>query len=390
MKGGTRSNLWVAMREAIAQLRPSWVVWENVRGAYSAEADSDVEPCPGCVGDGPSVHLRALGRVLGDLATIGYDAAWHGLTAASVGAPHGRYRVFLLAWPQSGDADMRNSEGRQAAGFARKAGSQAGSTADADNNGLAQFGRKYASECDPDRRCGADGSGDKTESASRMMGYLKHADAAEGRPDQDLRDVRGTVHAQAVQRQARGSDAVPGASELLTVVREYEDRSDEGRPSLACAEASAVELPEMRHHERPARPPLGSEPKQQRPDKPSNPLLFLPSQDALVRGPAEAYGRCGEGHGYGCSAWGVYAQAIHRWEVCLGRVAPAPTERAPKGGRRLSAYAVEFMMGLPEGHVTEVPGLTRNEQLKALGNGVVPQQAEAALEILFNAVAVAA
>lgn len=36
-------------------------------------------------------------------------------------------------------------------------------------------------------------------------------------------------------------------------------------------------------------------------------------------------------------------------------------------------------MGLPEGHVTEVPGLTHNEQLKLLGNGVVPQQAAAAI-----------
>jgi len=35
-------------------------------------------------------------------------------------------------------------------------------------------------------------------------------------------------------------------------------------------------------------------------------------------------------------------------------------------------------MGLDEGHVTDTPGLTRNAQLKALGNGVVPQQAEAA------------
>jgi DNA (cytosine-5)-methyltransferase 1 len=37
------------------------------------------------------------------------------------------------------------------------------------------------------------------------------------------------------------------------------------------------------------------------------------------------------------------------------------------------------MQGLPAGHVTDVPGLSRNEQLKALGNGVVPQQAYEAL-----------
>jgi DNA (cytosine-5)-methyltransferase 1 len=39
-------------------------------------------------------------------------------------------------------------------------------------------------------------------------------------------------------------------------------------------------------------------------------------------------------------------------------------------------------MGLPAGHVTNVPGLSRNQQLHALGNGVVPQQAEAAIRLL--------
>jgi len=40
------------------------------------------------------------------------------------------------------------------------------------------------------------------------------------------------------------------------------------------------------------------------------------------------------------------------------------------------------MMGLPAGWVTDTPGLSRNAQLKALGNGVVPQQALAALRVL--------
>ena len=99
MTDGTRSNLWVAMREAIATIQPTYVVWENVRGAYSATADSDLEPCPGCMGNtgnGEPV-LRALGRVLGDLHDLGYDAQWRGLRAADVGAPHGRFRVFILA-----------------------------------------------------------------------------------------------------------------------------------------------------------------------------------------------------------------------------------------------------------------------------------------------------
>jgi len=42
------------------------------------------------------------------------------------------------------------------------------------------------------------------------------------------------------------------------------------------------------------------------------------------------------------------------------------------------------MMGLPAGWVTDVPGLSRNAQLKALGNGVVPAQAEMALRLLLE------
>lgn len=41
------------------------------------------------------------------------------------------------------------------------------------------------------------------------------------------------------------------------------------------------------------------------------------------------------------------------------------------------------MMGLPDGWVTDVPGITRNAQLHALGNGVVPQQAAAAFRELL-------
>ncbi|MBL3699262.1 DNA cytosine methyltransferase [Leucobacter luti] len=107
MTDGTRSNLWVNMREAIAQLKPKYVVWENVRGAYSATATSEedihaahcyLEQCEGCVGDGPSGrNLTALGRVLGDLHDLGFDAEWCGIRASDVGAPHGRFRVFVLA-----------------------------------------------------------------------------------------------------------------------------------------------------------------------------------------------------------------------------------------------------------------------------------------------------
>lgn len=94
MTEGTRSNLWVSMREAVETIKPDYVVWENVRGARSAKArsESDLEQ-----GDGQMGNLRALGRVLGDLTEIGYDTRWTTVRADDVGSPHGRERVFVLA-----------------------------------------------------------------------------------------------------------------------------------------------------------------------------------------------------------------------------------------------------------------------------------------------------
>lgn len=212
MTEGTRSNLWVAMREAIAHLRPSMVVWENVRGAYSAEADSELGARPGLLGDvrrrdGEPV-LRALGRVLGDLSDLGYDCRWHGLSAASVGAAHLRPRVFVAAT----NADR---------------------------------GRRWE-------------------------------------PDAGLRD--------------------------------------------------------------------------------------LPVPDS---------GGAPDTHTYG-----IYAGAVARWEPVVGRRAPLPTVTREDGLTVLNHRFSEWLMGLPDGWVSDVPGITRNEVLRACGNGVVPQQVAQALRIM--------
>jgi DNA (cytosine-5)-methyltransferase 1 len=45
------------------------------------------------------IVLRALGAVLGDLADIGYDCKWSGVRASEAGAPHQRFRVFIVAHP---------------------------------------------------------------------------------------------------------------------------------------------------------------------------------------------------------------------------------------------------------------------------------------------------
>lgn len=215
MRPGTRSGIWEAMAHAIKEIAPNVVVWENVSGARSAAAYSRLEPGPGRLGGGADRPvLRALGRVVGDLAGLGYDAAWESLRASDVGAPHRRERVFVLAW----------------------------------------------------------------------------------RPD---------------------------AADTLRILRD--------RPRGARG----------RRHE-----PTDS---RRTPDR---------------------------------SPWLEYAPAIHRWEEVTGREAPLPTETGQRGGDVLSPAFVEWMMGLPTGHVTDTPGLSRSQELKALGNGVVPQQAAHAVSHL--------
>ena len=235
MAPGTRSGLWESMFHAIAAIRPRLVVWENVRGSLSAPASSaadkenahDYQPCvcsradeahsdmvddEGRLGDqSTGLVLRALGRVLGDLAGIGYDAQWCGVRAADIGAPHNRLRIFVAAYP--------DGLGCEWAGKAR------------------------------DRKPGSPDSG----------GILEH----------------------------------------------------------------------------------------------------VTNQD-----------------------WGKYAPAIRRWESVMGRPAPAPTVLTKGGKPKLSPQFAEWHMGLPEGWVTEVPGLSMLAQIKALGNGVVPQQAAYALGLM--------
>jgi hypothetical protein len=80
--------------------------------------------------------------------------------------------------------------------------------------------------------------------------------------------------------------------------------------------------------------------------------------------------------------WGTYSAAIHRWEHVLGRRAPCPTQLGRHGRPVLSPAFVEHLMGLPPGWVTDLP-LPRTAQLRALGNGVVPQQAIYAVSLLL-------
>jgi DNA (cytosine-5)-methyltransferase 1 len=95
--GGTRSSLWREYRRIVADVGPRFVFVENVSGLLTADGG------------------HAFGEVLGDLASLGYDAMWDLFRASDVGAPHRRERVFLLAYrdgmrqpqPRGSIADIR-------------------------------------------------------------------------------------------------------------------------------------------------------------------------------------------------------------------------------------------------------------------------------------------
>jgi len=139
---------------------------------------------------------------------------------------------------------------------------------------------------------------------------------------------------------------------------------------------------------------------------PAGPGRLLPTPDTgcSPNGHGRRGGRPGNGHQSGSGldvaataitpappdvagpvAWAEYESAVRRWERILGRAAPPPAEPGPSGRPRLSAAFAEWMMGLGPGFVTGVPGIPRTRQLKIIGNGVVPQQAAAALRLLIDA-----
>ncbi|MEU6022622.1 hypothetical protein [Micromonospora sp. NPDC047134] len=69
-------------------------------------------------------------------------------------------------------------------------------------------------------------------------------------------------------------------------------------------------------------------------------------------------------------SWGVYASAVARWELLLGRPVPQPTQAGTHGKPVLAPPFVEWLMGLSDGHVTAPQlGLPRTAALRVLGNG---------------------
>lgn len=80
---GARSGLWMEMARIICEVRPRIVLVEN----------------------SPMLTSRGLGRVLGDLARMGFDARWGVFYASTIGAAHHRARFYLVAYTDSAELE---------------------------------------------------------------------------------------------------------------------------------------------------------------------------------------------------------------------------------------------------------------------------------------------
>jgi len=103
---GERSGLWFEFHRLIEEIKPKYAIIENVSALRS----------------------RGLDEVLRSLAAIGYDAEWHCIPASTIGAPHRRDRVWIVAYSNCDDRWNWSSE-RQ---FEQK---HSKTLADSNNNG---------------------------------------------------------------------------------------------------------------------------------------------------------------------------------------------------------------------------------------------------------------
>ena len=326
MASGTRSGLWESMAAAIETIRPRLVVWENVLGALSARAYSPVESEPWMLGTGTNEPaLRAAGRVCGDLASLGYDCRWAVVRASDAGAPHQRARFFLIGYTDGQPWDMRRpTTPRQTQGRRPQR--------EPTGRGLSTL---MPTPTASDHKAGRhqDGTGHSLTQAVQLL-PTPVAQPSGNSPSEHLRKKPG---------RERVTD--------LAIIVENNLLPTGGLLPTPKAGDGIMGLPRTS-----GRPP----------EKSTRLATRLEYTD-----------------------YGDYAPAIARWEKVTGRAAPPPTTppRREGGKPQLSARFVEWMMGLPDGHVTGPDlALPREHQLRLLGNGVVPPQAALAVQQLVKTV----
>ncbi len=265
-------------------------------------------------------HLTlGFDTVLADLAGLGFDAEWMVVRASDAGAPHQRKRLFIVA---------RNAEG-----------SDAGLRRQAEPSG--PIGRPSNASTTPDA--------DSRQQSRAAIGADRlpvAGDCADPIPGLTL------LPTPAVNDMGRGKTVEDWDAWTEAMQAKHGNGNGHGK-SLEIEAQRLLPTPQARDH------------KDQ----------YVGNSGGHRPGDTDSVPRAVRDMG---TDFGPYTAAIRRWEQVLGRPAPSPTEPGANGRPRLSPAFVEWMQGLPDGWVTGV-GIPRSAQLKALGNGVVWQQAALAL-----------
>jgi len=204
---GERSGLFYELARLIGEIRPRYAILENVSALLS----------------------RGLGDVLGELATLGYDAQWHCIPASAVGAPHRRDRVWIVGRDTSGDpSNSQRSISQGASPITRRIGSE---LSDAIGRELRQQSRRRngangASAAQPGQHGQnghvADAEGDRWPSEGKWpaSGYANGRDQLPGRQahwdvEPDVGRVADGVSSRTHRLIALGNAVVPQIPELI-------------------------------------------------------------------------------------------------------------------------------------------------------------------------------
>jgi len=363
IKDGTRSGLWAVFAEIIDIIRPPFVVIENVRGLLSATAHRAVESDDAVVGDrSDRPVLRAIGAVLGDLSDLGYDSRYATVSASSVGAPHRRERVFIVAQSSGAAVGFNTARTPSAEAGAHpgdRSGDHRGKRADVELLPTPVV----TDSSDSARHTIVGGTSHPGTSLTDAIRLLPTPCAGDGMGGRAMGRNGTQINLSGIARVMSGdTSGLPDCNELTALLP---------TPNASDGTGGGQHPDKRQGHSR---------------QLIDYALLCTPTADPgtsrsgsrivepLLRKQAVQM----------ASAWGKYEPAIRRWES-FTRPAPAPTEPNKNGNPRLSAAFSEWLMGWPDGWVTDPEiGISRNDQLRIVGNGVCPQQAAAALRYLMG------